>query len=139
MSLMCIDLYETDGLLLFRSKSIIFQTLDLERVIEKAENIFNFYLDFNWEFRFIETKIRILFDIHFLILSNIFLLNCYLFVRKTRCSSYFLTICDLDITTHFPPLSGPSRLISPSALSLERCFSTAFCVIPITSDNFRAE
>ena len=50
MSLMCIDLYETDGLLLFRSKSIIFQTLDLERVIEKAENIFNFYLDFNWEY-----------------------------------------------------------------------------------------
>ena len=56
MSLMCIDLYETDGLLLFRSKSIIFQTIDLERVIEKAENIFNFYLDFNWEFRFIEYK-----------------------------------------------------------------------------------
>ena len=54
MSLMCIDLYETDGLLLFRSKSIIFQTIDLERVIEKAENIFNFYLDFNWESRFIE-------------------------------------------------------------------------------------
>ncbi len=53
MSLMCIDLYETDGLLLFRSKSIIFQTIDLERVIEKAENIFNFYLDFNWEFQFI--------------------------------------------------------------------------------------
>ena len=49
MSLMCIDLYETDGLLLFSSKSIIFQTTDLERVIEKAENIFNFYLDFNWE------------------------------------------------------------------------------------------
>ena len=58
MSLMCIDLYETDGLLLFRSKSIIFQTLDLERVIEEAENIFNFYLDFNWESRFIETKLR---------------------------------------------------------------------------------
>ena len=57
MSLMCIDLYETDGLLLFRSKSIIFQTLDLEQVIEKAENIFNFYLDFNWEFRFIGVKI----------------------------------------------------------------------------------
>ena len=53
MSLMCIDLYETDGLLLFRSKSIIFQAIDLERVIEKAENIFNFYLDFNWEFGFI--------------------------------------------------------------------------------------
>ena len=53
MSLMCIDLYETDGLLLFRSKSIIFQTIDLERVIEKAENTFNFHLDFNWEFGFI--------------------------------------------------------------------------------------
>ncbi len=57
MSLMCIDLYETDGLLLFRSKSIIFQTIDLERVIEKAENIFNFYLDFNWEFEFIHIVI----------------------------------------------------------------------------------
>ena len=56
MSLMCIDLYETDGLLLFRSKSIIFQTIDLERVIKKAENIFNFYLDFNWELRFIELQ-----------------------------------------------------------------------------------
>ena len=54
---MCIDLYETDGLLLFSSKSIIFQTTDLERVIEKAENIFNFYLDFNWEFRFIGENI----------------------------------------------------------------------------------
>ena len=53
MSLTSIDLYETDGLLLFSSKSIIFQTTDLERVIEKAENIFNFYLDFNWESRFI--------------------------------------------------------------------------------------
>ena len=53
MSLTSIDLYETDGLLLFSSKSIIFQTTDLERVIEKAENIFNFYLDFNWEFQFI--------------------------------------------------------------------------------------
>ena len=52
MSLTSIDLYETDGLLLFRSKSIIFQTIDLERVIEKAENIFNFYLDFNWEKEF---------------------------------------------------------------------------------------
>ena len=51
MSLTSIDLYETDGLLLFNSKSIIFQATDLERVIEKAENIFNFYLDFNWEFR----------------------------------------------------------------------------------------
>ena len=59
MSLKCIDLYETDGLLLFRSKSIIFQTLDLEQVIEKAENIFNFYLDFNWEFGFIgRNKLR---------------------------------------------------------------------------------
>ena len=29
MSLMCIDLYETDGLLLFSFKSIIFQTIDL--------------------------------------------------------------------------------------------------------------
>ena len=58
MSLMCIDLYETDGLLLFSSKSIIFQTTDLERVIEKAENIFNFYLDFNWEFRFLEYKVK---------------------------------------------------------------------------------
>ncbi len=57
MSRMCIDLYETDGLLLFRSKSIIFQTIDLERVIEKAENVFNFYLDFNWELRFIGVKI----------------------------------------------------------------------------------
>ena len=56
MSLMCIDLYETDGLLLFSSKSIIFQTTDLERVIEKAENIFNFYLDFNWECQFIVFK-----------------------------------------------------------------------------------
>ena len=61
MSLMCIDLYETDGLLLFSSKSIIFQTTDLERVIEKAENIFNFYLDFNWEFRF-----KLLGNIHFI-------------------------------------------------------------------------
>ena len=59
MSLMCIDLYETDGLLLFSSKSIIFQTTDLERVIEKAENIFNFYLDFNWELRFVERNLRI--------------------------------------------------------------------------------
>ena len=56
MSLMCIDLYETDGLLLFSSKSIIFQTTDLERVIEKAENIFNFYLDFNWEYQFVGIK-----------------------------------------------------------------------------------
>ena len=53
MSLMCIDLYETDGLLLFSSKSIIFQTTDLEQVKEKAENIFNFYLDSNWEFQFV--------------------------------------------------------------------------------------
>jgi hypothetical protein len=53
-SLLCIDLYETDGSLLLRPKSTIFQMLDLERFIEKAENIFNFYLDFNWEIRFIE-------------------------------------------------------------------------------------
>ena len=53
MSLTSIDLYETDGLLLFFPKSIIRKTIDLERVIEKAENIFNFYLDFNWELRFI--------------------------------------------------------------------------------------
>ncbi len=53
MSLTSIDLYETDGLLLFRSKSNIFQMLDLWRFIEKAENIFNFYLDFNWEFEFV--------------------------------------------------------------------------------------
>jgi len=31
MSLLCIDLYETDGSLLLRSKSIILQMLDLER------------------------------------------------------------------------------------------------------------
>ena len=59
MSLTSIDLYETDGLLLFRSKSTIFQTIDLERVIENAENIFNFYLDFNWEFEFIGSPSRI--------------------------------------------------------------------------------
>ena len=58
MSLMCIDLYETDGLLLFRSKSIIFQTIDLELVIEKAENIYNFYLDSNWEFLYVEFQIN---------------------------------------------------------------------------------
>ena len=58
MSLTSIDLFETDGLLLFRSKSTIFQTIDLERVIEKAKNIFNFYLDFNWESRFIEDKVK---------------------------------------------------------------------------------
>ena len=52
-SLLCIDLYETDGSLLLRSKSTILQMLDLEQVIEKAENIYNFYLDSNWEFRFI--------------------------------------------------------------------------------------
>ena len=51
-------LCETDGLLLFRSKSIIFQTIDLELVIEKAENIFNFYLDFNWEFLYVEFQIN---------------------------------------------------------------------------------
>ena len=54
MSLTSIDLYETDGLLLFFPKSTIRKTIDLERVIEKAENIYNFYLDSNWEFRFIE-------------------------------------------------------------------------------------
>ena len=32
--------------------------IDLEQVIEKAENIYNFYLDSNWEFRFIEYKYR---------------------------------------------------------------------------------
>ena len=53
MSLTSIDLYETDGLLLFRPKSIIRKTIDLERVIENAENIYYFYLDSNWEFRFI--------------------------------------------------------------------------------------
>ena len=31
-SLLCIDLYETDGSLLLRSKSTILQMLDLERV-----------------------------------------------------------------------------------------------------------
>ena len=30
-------------------KSIILKTIDLEQVIEKAENIYNFYLDSNWE------------------------------------------------------------------------------------------
>ena len=30
--------------------------IDLERVKEKAENIINFYLDSNWEFRFIKHK-----------------------------------------------------------------------------------
>jgi hypothetical protein len=38
---------------LSRSKSIIPETIDLEQVIEKAENIYNFYLDSNWEFQFI--------------------------------------------------------------------------------------
>ena len=52
-SLLCIDLYETDGLLLFFPKSIIRKTIDLERVIENAENIYYFYLDSNWEFQFI--------------------------------------------------------------------------------------
>ena len=33
--------------------------IDLEQVIEKAENIYNFYLDSNWEFRFIERNLRI--------------------------------------------------------------------------------
>ena len=40
-----------------RSKSIILETIDLEQVIEKAENIYNFYLDSNWEFRFIGVNI----------------------------------------------------------------------------------
>ena len=57
MSLHCIDLYETDRLLLFRPKSSIWKMIDLERVKEKAENIINFYLDSNWEFRFICVKI----------------------------------------------------------------------------------
>ena len=34
--------------------------IDLERVKEKAENIINFYLDSNWEFRFILTNLIIL-------------------------------------------------------------------------------
>jgi hypothetical protein len=34
-------------------KSIILKTTDLEQVIEKAENIYNFYLDSNWELQFI--------------------------------------------------------------------------------------
>jgi len=54
MSLRCIDPYRTDGLLLFRSKSAHFQIADFKRVKEKAKNIIVFYLDFNWEFRFIE-------------------------------------------------------------------------------------
>ena len=33
--------------------------IDLERVKEKAENIINFYLDSNWEFRFGEPKLII--------------------------------------------------------------------------------
>ena len=32
--------------------------IDLEQVIEKAENIYNFYLDSNWELRFIGVNIR---------------------------------------------------------------------------------
>ena len=56
MSLKCIDPHGTDGLLLFRPKSSIWKMIDLERVKEKAENIINFYLDSNWEFRFIENK-----------------------------------------------------------------------------------
>ena len=59
MSLSSIDLYETNGLLLFRSKSAIIQTADLERVKEKAENIFNFYLDFNWELEFVELYLHV--------------------------------------------------------------------------------
>ena len=49
MSLKCIDPHGTDGLLLFRPKSSIWKMIDLEQVKEKAENILNFYLDFNWE------------------------------------------------------------------------------------------
>ena len=56
MSLKCIDLYETDERLLFRSESAIFQIPDPERFIEKAENIINFYLDFNWEFEIVRGK-----------------------------------------------------------------------------------
>ena len=56
MSLTSIDLYETDGLLLFHPKSIIRKTIDLERVIENAENIYYFYLDSNWEFQFVGEK-----------------------------------------------------------------------------------
>ena len=37
-------------------KSIILKTIDLEQVIEKAENINNFYLDSNWEFQFVGEK-----------------------------------------------------------------------------------
>ena len=59
MSLRCIDPYGTDGLLLFRSKSAHFQIADFKRVKEKAKNIIVFYLDFNWEFRFNEPKLRI--------------------------------------------------------------------------------
>ena len=58
MSLTSIDLYETDGLLLFRPKSIIRKTIDLERVIENAENIYYFYLDSNWEFLYVEFQIN---------------------------------------------------------------------------------
>ena len=42
-----------------RSKSIILETIDLDQVIEKVENIYNFYLDSNWEFRFSERNLRI--------------------------------------------------------------------------------
>ena len=42
---------------MFRPKSIIRKTIDLERVIENAENIYYFYLDSNWEFRFIGVNI----------------------------------------------------------------------------------
>ena len=35
-SLLCIDLYETDGSLLLRSKSTILQMLDLERANSKS-------------------------------------------------------------------------------------------------------
>ena len=60
MSLKCIDLYETDERLLFLSESSIWKMTDLERVKEKAENILNFYLDFNWEFEFDNEKILLI-------------------------------------------------------------------------------
>ena len=59
-SLLCIDLYETDGSLLLRSKSTILQMLDLERAKSKSQKYFAFYLDFNWEFRFIDLNIVII-------------------------------------------------------------------------------
>ena len=35
----------------FAPNQSLFQALDLELVVKKAENIFNFYLDSNWEFQ----------------------------------------------------------------------------------------